>query len=192
VRCVFASAGRAPLLAAAILLFVGPGPAEAQTVTTIHGVQIITGEDPTPPTRKPLKPRASHPVPHRHPAASPLANLVVRNALAYLGTPYLWGGASPSTGFDCSGYVWYVYASAGVGIPRTADAQFAAGQAIAGDPVPGDLVFFQTYDYGPSHVGIYLGNGWFVQEIEPNVHVSNFNSPYFRSRYIGARRFIFT
>ena len=181
-----------PLLAAAVLLFVGPGPAEAQTVTTIHGVQIITGEDPTPPTRKPSKPRASHPVPHKHAAASPLTNLVVRNALAYLGTPYLWGGVSPRTGFDCSGYVWYVYASAGVGIPRTADAQFAAGQLIAGDPAPGDLVFFQTYDYGASHVGIYLGNGWFVQEIQPNVHLSNFNSPYFRSRYIGARRFIFT
>jgi peptidoglycan DL-endopeptidase CwlO len=179
-----------PLLAAAVLLFVGPGPAEAETVTTIHGVQIITGQDPTPPPRKPSKPRASHPV--KKAATSPLANLVVRNALAYLGTPYVWGGASPRTGFDCSGYVWYVYASAGVGIPRTADAQFAAGQTIAGDPAPGDLVFFQTYDYGPSHVGIYLGNGWFVQEIAPNVHLSNFNSPYFRSRYIGARRFIFT
>jgi len=181
-----------PLLAAAVLLFAGPGPAEAQTVTTINGVQIITGQDPTPSPRKPSKPRASHPVPHKKAATSPLANLVVRNALAYLGTPYLWGGASPRTGFDCSGYVWYVFASAGVGIPRTADAQFAAGQTIAGDPAPGDLVFFQTYDYGPSHVGIYLGNGWFVQEIAPNVHLSNFNSPYFRSRYIGARRFIFT
>jgi cell wall-associated NlpC family hydrolase len=51
-------------------------------------------------------------------------------------------------------------------------------------------VFFQTYEVGASHVGIYLGNGWFVQAIAPNVHLSNFNSPYFRSRYIGARRFL--
>jgi cell wall-associated NlpC family hydrolase len=193
VRCVSWGAGPVPLLAAAVLLFVSPGPAPAQTVTTVHGVQIITGENPSPPPRRSSKPRTSHAAaPRRHAAASPLAKLVVRNALAYVGTPYLWGGTSPRTGFDCSGYVWYVYASLGIGIPRTADAQFAAGQAIAGDPLPGDLVFFQTYDYGASHVGIYLGNGWFVQEVAPSVHLSNFNSPYFRSRYIGARRFIST
>ncbi len=158
-------------------------------MTNVRGVQIITGNDPTPAPRRPRKSRAAPPVP-RPKAAHPLADAILRNALAYVGTPYRWGGTSPRTGFDCSGYVWFVYASAGIGIPRTADAQFAAGRPIAGDPAPGDLVFFQTYDWGASHVGIYLGNGWFVQEIAPNVHFSNFNSPYFRSRYIGARRFL--
>jgi len=59
-----------------------------------------------------------------------------------------------------------------------------------GDQLPGDLVFFQTYDYGASHVGIYLGNGLFVNSIGANVHVASFASPYFRSRYLGARRFL--
>jgi len=171
-----------------------PAFAGAQTVQNVNGVQVINGDDPAP--RRPSKPRAARaarPVPSRQKSSnSPLADAVVRKALAYVGTPYTWGGISPRTGFDCSGYVWYVYASSGIGIPRTADAQFAAGQTIDGDPEPGDLVFFQTYDWGASHVGIYLGNGWFVQEIRPNVHLSNFNSPYFRSRYIGARRFIAT
>jgi len=192
VRRFSLGAAGAPLLVIAALFCGGSGFAGAQTVSNVHGVQVISGDDPTPAPHKRLKPQASRPKPKDSPKAewSPLADVVVRNALAFVGTPYLWGGTSPRTGFDCSGYVWYVYASAGIGIPRTADAQFAAGQAIAGDPEPGDLVFFQTYDWGASHVGIYLGNGWFVQEISPNVHLSNFNSTYFRSRYIGARRFI--
>jgi cell wall-associated NlpC family hydrolase len=182
------------VLAAALTLTI-PAFAGAQTVKNVGPVQVITGDDPTPAPRLASKPRtAQHPRPSppQKSSASPLADAIVRKALAYVGTPYTWGGTSPRTGFDCSGYVWYVYASAGIGIPRTADAQFAAGEAIEGDPEPGDLVFFQTYDWGASHVGIYLGNGWFVQEIKPNVHLSNFNSPYFRSRYIGARRFIAT
>jgi cell wall-associated NlpC family hydrolase len=177
-------------LAGAALLFVSAGFAGAQTVRNVQGVQVISGEDPTPAPHRPSKPHPVRSTPKPKIPTSPLAGIVVHNALAYMGTPYRWGGASPRTGFDCSGYVWYVYASAGIGIPRTADAQFAAGQTIDGDPEPGDLVFFQTYDYGASHVGIYLGNGWFVQEIAPDVHLANFNSPYFRSRYIGARRFI--
>ena len=179
------------MLAAALVLAL-PLWGEAQTVKSVSGVQVITGEDPAPTPRRPAKARSAPKTPVQKSALSPLADAVVRKALAYVGTPYVWGGTSPRTGFDCSGYVWYVYASQGIGIPRTADAQFAAGQTIAGDPEPGDLVFFQTYDWGASHVGIYLGNGWFVQEIAPNVHLSNFNSPYFRSRYIGARRFIST
>ena len=113
---------------------------------------------------------------------------MARYALEFSGTPYLWGGNTPS-GFDCSGFVQYVYAAYGIGLPRTADMQFAVGRSVA-EPAPGDLLFFQTYAYGASHVAIYLGNGWFVQEIAPNVHISNFNSPYFRSRYLGARRVI--
>lgn len=176
------------MLAAALLLAL-PSPAGSASVTTVGGVQVITGEDPSPAPKRPVKRVPARPAAQPKIALKPLAGAIVRNALAFVGTPYVWGGTSPR-GFDCSGYVWYVYASAGIGIPRTADAQFAAGAPIAGDPEPGDLVFFQTYDWGASHVGIYLGNGWFVQEIAPNVHLSNFNSPYFRSRYIGARRFI--
>jgi cell wall-associated NlpC family hydrolase len=117
------------------------------------------------------------------------ADTLIRTALSFLGTRYIFGGTSPS-GFDCSGFTYYAFARIGIHIPRTADAQFASGLPIAGDPLPGDLVFFQTYDYGASHVGIYLGNGEFVNAIGSDVHVASFASPYFRSRYLGARRFL--
>jgi cell wall-associated NlpC family hydrolase len=123
------------------------------------------------------------------PGASPRVAGLLRYALGFVGTPYVWGGSSPR-GFDCSGYVQYVFGAAGVRIPRTADWQWAVGAPVSGFPKPGDLVFFQTYEVGASHMGIYLGNGWFVQSIGSNVHLSNLNSTYFRSRYIGARRFI--
>jgi len=115
---------------------------------------------------------------------------IVRTAMAYVGTPYVWGGASPS-GFDCSGFVQYVYSQNGIRVPRTADVQFAAGRRVPSTaPQPGDLVFFQTYDYGASHVGIYLGEGRFVNAIGHDVHVATFDSPYFRGRYLGARSFL--
>ncbi len=122
-------------------------------------------------------------------AGLPGAERLLRTALAFMGTPYVWGGSSPS-GFDCSGFTAYVYGRIGIAIPRTADVQFAAGRPVRGDPLPGDLVFFQTYDWGASHVGIYLGGGRFVNSIGSSVHVTTFASEYFRSRYLGARRFL--
>jgi cell wall-associated NlpC family hydrolase len=123
------------------------------------------------------------------PGAAGRAEELVRMAMGWIGVPYVWGGSSPS-GFDCSGFTWYAYRRVGISIPRTADVQFAAGRPVAGDPLPGDLVFFQTYDYGASHVGLYVGNGWFVNAIGSDVHLANFNSSYFRGRYLGARRFL--
>jgi cell wall-associated NlpC family hydrolase len=120
--------------------------------------------------------------------SSPAADALVRYAFSFVGAPYVWAGASPS-GFDCSGFTQYVFKQLGVAIPRTADAQFAAGLPVS-DPLPGDLVFFQTYDWGASHVGIYLGSGYFLNAIQTDVHVSSFASEYFRGRYLGARRFL--
>ncbi len=177
-----------------------------QIVTSVppSGVQVIIGgPDPTPaPKAKHPKKKAastqnsaaagaaySEPLTVGSDAAYGLGAVVVRDALRYVGVPYVWGGASPH-GFDCSGFTWYIYHLAGIAIPRTADIQFAQGRPIAGDPIPGDLVFFQTYDYGASHVGIYLGNGQFVNSIGDDVHIASFNSYYFRSRYLGARRFL--
>ncbi|MBC5811398.1 MAG: C40 family peptidase [Candidatus Eremiobacteraeota bacterium] len=180
------------LFAAFVLVAIDLAPVSAATVSVVGGVQVIDGADrPAAAARARIRHRAA-------PAAltppveriSSLADAVVRTALGYVGTPYVWGGASPRTGFDCSGFTQYVFRAAGVQIPRTADLQFAAGRKILGYPEPGDLVFFQTYEPGASHVGIYLGNGWFVQEVRPNVHLSNFNSSYFRSRYLGARRLL--
>lgn len=91
---------------------------------------------------------------------------VVALARAQLGVPYVWGGASPAPGFDCSGLVQWVYGQIGVGLPRTAQAQFDATVRLSPDELePGDLVFF-SYTYPSAepitHVGIYLGSGMMI------------------------------
>lgn len=118
-----------------------------------------------------------------------ISRRVVANSMAYIGVPYVFGGTSPS-GFDCSGYVRYVFANAGVYLPRTADAQYEVGTPISqGELIAGDLVFFSTYDYGPSHVGIYLGDGNFINASSSRgVAVDSLYSSYWGSCYIGARR----
>ncbi|HEY9180786.1 MAG TPA: C40 family peptidase [Candidatus Baltobacteraceae bacterium] len=118
-----------------------------------------------------------------------IARTLTRDALRFLGTPYVFGGTSTS-GFDCSGYVQHVFAMLGVSIPRTADAQYYAGHHISGGMKPGDLVFFQTYEPGPSHVGIYLGNGKFVHASSHGVMVSSLSDSYWANRYLGAKRMI--
>lgn len=112
---------------------------------------------------------------------------VARAALHFIGTPFVWGGATPA-GFDCSGFVQHVFAMLNVELPRTADYQFAAGHRVAGPLRAGDLVFFHTYAPGASHVGIYLGDGRFVHSSRPFVHVSSLSDPFYASRYVGATR----
>lgn len=107
------------------------------------------------------------PVPSRRPErapdgapSSPVAASAVREAGRYVGVPYRWGGTSPATGFDCSGYVQYVYGREGVGLPRTSRQQAVAG---AGRPTrwdaagPGDLVMFADPGEPISHVAFYAG-----------------------------------
>jgi len=120
-----------------------------------------------------------------------LAVNLTRNAMRFLGVPYVFGGTS-SAGFDCSGYVQHVFALLGYHIPRTADGQYYAGKRIAGAAIsPGDLVFFQTYASGPSHVGIYLGNDRFVHASSSRgVTVSSLHERYWSARYLGAKRLI--
>jgi cell wall-associated NlpC family hydrolase len=119
-----------------------------------------------------------------------LAVNLTRDAMRFLGVPYAFGGTSRS-GFDCSGYVQHVFAMLGFQIPRTADAQYYAGKRVRGAMVPGDLVFFQTYTSGPSHVGIYLGNDRFVHASSSRgVTVSSLHEAYWSERYLGAKRLI--
>lgn len=113
---------------------------------------------------------------------------VVRQAMRHLGRPYRWSGIGQG-GFDCSGLVFRVFAALGMPLPHSSSGQYAAGIAV---PValPGDLVFFHTYTSGPSHVGIYLGAGRFIHaSVSRGVIVSSMNDPYYRSRYLGARRY---
>ncbi|MCL6518120.1 MAG: C40 family peptidase [Alicyclobacillus sp.] len=110
-------------------------------------------------------------------------------ALSLVGARYVWGGTGPD-GFDCSGFVQYVYRKAGVFIPRTSYQQFEVGRAIGWSALrPGDLMFFDTSG-GPSHVAVYVGNGLMVQALNARtgVIVSHIDAPYFRERFVGARR----
>ncbi len=112
---------------------------------------------------------------------------IINSSLNYIGVPYVFGGTSPS-GFDCSGFTSYVFANAGIYIPRTADAQFEIGTPVS-DLQAGDLVFFTTYAPGASHVGIYLGDGQFINASSSRgVAIDSLNSSYWGSCYIGARR----
>jgi cell wall-associated NlpC family hydrolase len=114
---------------------------------------------------------------------------VTRTALRFIGVPYAWGGTS-FAGVDCSGFVQTVFHRNGINLPRTADAQYASGQRVAASGMqPGDLVFFQTYSAGASHVGIYLGGGRFIHASSSNgVRVDSMSENYYASRFIGARR----
>jgi cell wall-associated NlpC family hydrolase len=112
---------------------------------------------------------------------------VVGIAMQYLGTPYVYGGSSPS-GFDCSGFVMYVYSRVGVSLPRVVSAQYTAGVAVSrSDLQPGDLVFFN----GLGHVGIYIGGNQFIHSPHTGdvVKISAMTG-YYSSGYVGARRIL--
>ncbi len=112
---------------------------------------------------------------------------LVADASEQLGVPYVWGGTT-TAGFDCSGFLQFVFAKSGVQLPRTVAAMWDVGSSI-NDPRVGDLVFFETYAPGPSHAGIYIGNGQFVHSgSSTGVTIANMSTAYWNDRYIGAKR----
>lgn len=115
---------------------------------------------------------------------------LISYANRFLGTPYYWGGTSPS-GFDCSGFVQYVFAREGVDLPRTSEEQFAVGVSVPESQLqPGDLVFFSTYAPGATHVGIYIGNGLMIDAQDYGVSIDNIYNSYWGPKYIGARQVV--
>jgi cell wall-associated NlpC family hydrolase len=131
---------------------------------------------------------ASAPAPPRTPAASPKAASVVATALKYVGAPYARGGTTPA-GFDCSGFVMFVYGRHGIALPHSAERQYRMGAAVPRDRLePGDVVFFDRL----GHSGIYIGNGRFVHATKPGdvVKVSSIDEEWYRRRWVGARRLL--
>ncbi len=119
------------------------------------------------------------------------AEKLMGKAMQLIGVKYRYGGTSPSTGLDCSGYVQYVFKSAvGVNLPRTAAAQAHVGDRVDSDMRPGDMVFFNTRGFSNSHVGIYVGNGMFVHS--PNsrseVRFDSLDNGYWKNHFTSARR----
>lgn len=114
-------------------------------------------------------------------------------ALTFEGTPYKFAGNTPEEGFDCSGFIVYVFNHFNIQLPRTSEGQFSHGTPIeAEDLQPGDLVFFKdTYKPGISHTGIYLGDNQFISAENEKRGVAKaklFGHPYWEPRYIGAKR----
>ena len=152
---------------------------------------------PFPVPNGPAIPPPTEPVPDPAPAVSPAPASgyeISGAALSLRGVPYRKGGTDPS-GFDCSGFVWYVFDQQGVRVPRTVSEQFHAGTEV--DPQDlraGDLVFFDTVNSGvrqlATHVGIVIGSDQFVHAPSSTgeVRVERLASTYWGPRFVGARR----
>ena len=155
-----------------------PAPEGTETVTPATPA---ARRDPTAP---------ADPSPQPNATGLPRPTEVIQTALRFLGTPYRDGGTDPS-GFDCSGFVQFVFARHGTPLPREVRTQFQAGQEIDLEDVEaGDLVFFETISRGASHVGIAVGDGRFVHAPSSRgvVRVEPYTASYWSRRFVGARR----
>ena len=140
-----------------------------------------------------LKPLSGHAAPVAKAPARKLAaakaamsQRVVQYAKRFIGVRYVYGGSSPRSGFDCSGFVRYVYAHFGVSLPHSSYAQFGDGRRVSRRSLrPGDLVFFD----GVGHVGLYVGNGRFIHAPHTGTRVQITPlAGWYSSRFSGARR----
>ena len=155
---------------------------------TLSGCATMTSRSAYPPANPSPKNTSSA---YDNRAEATTLDAVLVHTIAEIGKPYHWGGESPRTGFDCSGFIQYVLGRAGVTIPRTSFAQAEALPAVNFNLIrPGDLVFFNTMGQPFSHVGIYIGGNQFVSALnrQQGVAVQSLRIPYWAERLDGVRR----
>lgn len=124
-------------------------------------------------------------------AQSSKAAAIISTAKKYIGVSYVWGGTTPA-GFDCSGFVQYVFAKNGISLPRISRDQFSVGKSVSyGNLQPGDLVFFSLAQNGiVDHEGIYIGGGQFLNASTSKGVTIYSLGPYWQSYFIGAKRIL--
>nr|WP_300002548.1 peptidoglycan-binding protein [Tissierella sp.] len=129
--------------------------------------------------------------PNRNDSGKSTTINIINTAKKFIGGRYVYGGSSPS-GFDCSGFTQYVYSQMGINIPRATGSQASAGTRVSkSDLEPGDLLIFSnTYKAGPSHAGVYLGNGQFIHAANPSkgIRLDSINSGYYNGKFSYGRR----
>jgi LysM repeat protein len=123
-------------------------------------------------------------------SASFSATTLLNEATSHIGTPYVWGGSSVG-GFDCSGFIYYVFKEAGAkDVKRLSSEGYYSRSYYVNTPQPGDLVFFEnTYKKGISHLGIYVGNNEFIHAGDNGVEISSLSNSYWKSKFDGFKRF---
>ena len=117
---------------------------------------------------------------------------IIKTAKKHIGTRYVFGGTTPK-GFDCSGFLQYVFKQNGYAIPRTADEQYLLGKRVKkrAELEPGDLVFFSTYEKGASHCGIYLGKNQFIHvSSSKGVRIDSLDDSYWKPRWYGGKHIV--
>jgi cell wall-associated NlpC family hydrolase len=165
---------------------------------TISGVAVGGCAAGTTPPRPSPFPTAALSAPSADAAGAPGSlrlSAVVDDALQLQGVPYRAGGESPATGFDCSGFVRYVFAKHHVDLPRTVNELYALGARVGRQEIrAGDLVYFSTVAPGASHIGIAIDGVTFVHAPSSNgvVRVERLDVPYWRDRFFAAKRLIAT
>lgn len=120
------------------------------------------------------------------------ASALIATARQYIGVPYVFGGTTPA-GFDCSGFLQYVFKQNGLTIPRLADEQYKLGKSVKMSELrAGDLVFFTTYEPGASHCGIYIGDGQFMHASSSRgIRIDRLDNTYWAPRYYGGKHIVY-
>lgn len=125
--------------------------------------------------------------------AQSLASLVIDFGKCYIGIPYVRGGTTPEDGFDCSGYICFIFKEINISLPRTSQEMYNKVGKEVHDLCPGDLVFFSSNKKSITHVGLYIGNNQYLNASSGKaqcVIISNLSSVWSKSTYVGAKRIL--